>query len=43
MGHPMHTAAQPMEPKPPKDPAGQAKSYDDIRARIGKGATKLPK
>ena len=31
---------EPMEPKPPKDVVGQAKSYDDIRARIGKSKPK---
>ena len=41
MGHPMHTKHEEAEPKPPKDVIGQAKSYDDIRARIGKSKPKL--
>lgn len=42
MGHPMHIKhEEPMESKPPpKDPVGQAKSYEDIRSRIGKGKPK---
>ena len=41
MGHPMHVKHdEPMEPKPPKTVVGQAKSYDDIRARIGKSKPK---
>ena len=36
--HPMHVKPdEPMEPKPAKEPVPQAKGYDEIRARIGKG------
>ena len=42
--HPMHNKQdEPAEPRPPKEVVGQARSYDDIRSRIGKGATRLPK
>ena len=41
MGHPMHTKHEEAEPKkPPNDVIGQAKSYDDIRARISKSKPK---
>ena len=44
MAHPMHNKQdEPAEPKPAKDPVGQARSYEDIRSRIGKGTKKLPK
>ncbi len=36
--HPMHVKHdEPMESKPAKEPVPQAKGYDEIRARIGKG------
>ena len=35
---PMQTPPMPQQPKKPvKEPAGEAKSYEEIRARIGKG------